>query len=277
VNAGKTKLTLSEPLAASLLLLLSMACAGFLFAQPRKVAPRELPSLLLPEAPVRAVIAADRAAAQKAPTGPRVSELEKLHGEQGTAEARGTELEGESYEARRFRLMRSYQALVAERGRAAGLALRAKQLERLEDALAQRLPAAERDAVMGSFATLLARDGVTRDGYVLAAHFVIRTLYKARWNVMHGLSPDHAFASIEKRTYYGWQALHSEHVPLTRRLEALQLYAKHGGQQVDEAAGVLLYKQGDFVQATNALEAAHRKRKNLRLGAAGQAAAAMLE
>jgi hypothetical protein len=112
---------------------------------------------------------------------------------------------------------------------------------------------------------------------MVAPPFVARTLYKARFNVMHGLAPDHAFASIEKRAYYGWQALHSEHTPVARRLESLQQYAKHGGRQVDEAAGALLYRLGDFVQATNALEAAHRKERNLRIAAAGHAAAAMLE
>lgn len=264
MNAPAKKAWVSEPVAALALLGLSIACAAFLFVQPRPVAPRELPCLTLPAELVEAAIAADTRAAAAAPDTPQTRALQALMAAQGEAEDRGFET-GELTEQRRQALRDAFAMLVAELGEPAVLRLRAKAALALEDALELRLPVTERKRVIGGFTDALALDGVTRNGYRVAAPFVIRTLYKARWNVLCGLSPAHAFARIEQRAYFGYQALHAERLSLTRRIEALYPYGLAGGQDVQEALGVLLFRAEEYEDAARALQAAYRERGSLRL------------
>jgi hypothetical protein len=260
----RSRLALSEPLATIALLVLAAACAALLFAQERHTRPRELPSLTLPAEPVRRVLEADAQAARAAPGSPRAQALAALLLEHGRAESRGLE-DAELYRARRARLELGYRELVAETGEPAALRLREKAVLALEAALALELSDAEAKAVLGSFPAVLAREGASRGGELVAPHFVVRTLYKARWNLLHGIAADHRFQPIEKRAYYGWQALHAERVPALRRIEALHAYGLAGGEDVEEALGVLLLREGDAVQASQALQAAYRKRANIRL------------
>jgi hypothetical protein len=263
MNQAKAKTTLSDPVAAVALLFLAIACALFLFAQPREVTPMELPILTLPEAPVRAVLLADARDAAAAPSTPEAQALEALVRQQGEAEDRG--FEDVDVGVRRHAALHAAYAIVVERaGEAAALRLRAKSVEALEAALDLRLPLAERKHVMGAFATALLRDGVTRTGYMVAPHFVVRTLYKARWNVLAGVEPDHGFARVERRAYFGYQALHADQVPLTRRIEALHAYGKAGGEDLEEALGTLLFFAHNYPQAAKAFDAAQRAHGNLR-------------
>jgi hypothetical protein len=246
------------------LLLVAMACASVLLLEPRPVVPLELPSLSLPRAPAEAVMRADARAARSVPNNAHAAELEALLWKHGAAEARGYE-DIDSYGDRRKSLELGYRALVMEVGETRALCLRAKAVDQLEAALELRLPDPQAKAVLGAFTNVLARDGLSRDGYLVAPHFVVRTLYKARWNILHGLAPDHAFATIEKRAFYGWQALHAESVPIRRRIEALHAYGLAGGDHVEEALGVLLFRLGDYVQSANALQVAYEKQGSLRL------------
>jgi hypothetical protein len=256
--------TFSQGLGASALFVLGVACAALLFALERSVVPSELPPLVLPEGPVRAVVAADAQTARNAPKGVQADALRALYVEQGEAEARGTEDAG-SYFERRKALETGYRALSRKLGAAAMLALRAQAVEELEAALALQLPEARAKATLGAMTRVLEREGATRDGYIVAPMFVVRTLHKARWNILHGLDPDQDFEHVEKRAFYGWQALCSEHVSLRRRVEALHGYAKAGGDHVEEALGVLLYRLGDYAQAARALQDAYHAHPNLRL------------
>jgi hypothetical protein len=258
------KPALSEPMAALLLFTLATACAGLLLAQPRSVAPLELPSLILPRDAVDAVIASDAQAARKAPSSAAAKAFEKLLNEQGQAEAVGSE-GSESYASRRLALAQSYATLAAEAGQAAALCLRAKAVEGLEDALELRLDTTHARPVIGAFSSVLERENASRDGYLVAPRFVVRTLYKARWNILAGLAPDHAFERIERRAFYGWQALHSESVPLDKRVAALHEYGLAGGDHVEEALGILLFRLGDYAQSARALETAYQKQGSIRL------------
>ena len=120
--------------------------------------------------------------------------------------------------------------------------LRAKAALQLEDALELRLEGKRAKQVIGAFNSLLERERASMDGYLVAPRFVVRTLYKARWNILAGLAPDHAFERIERRAFYGWQALHSETEPLPKRMAALHEYGLAGGDHVEEALGILLFR-----------------------------------
>jgi hypothetical protein len=260
----KNPIVLSEPLAVAGLFVVALVCAAVLFILPRAVAPLELPSLSLPRAEVEAVMRADALAARSAPESRQAKELWTLYLEQGRMERAGIEDSG-PYAARRKALVQAFTALVAEAGEQAAMALRAKAVEQLDAALALRLPAADAQAALGALSAMLAKDGVSRDGYLVAPSFVMRTFHKGRWNLLHGLPPDHRFAPVERRTFYGWEALHAERVPLHQRIAALHEYGLAGGKQVEEALGILAFRMGDARQAVGALEAAYRKQPSLRL------------
>jgi len=262
-EAGRDKAVSAER-ASIAVLALGVACAGVLLALPRAVVPSELPALVLPEAPVRTVIAADARAVRLAPKSEHADALRALYAAQGEAEARGTEDAGR-YMDRRRDLESAYRRLRRELGAPALLGMRAQAVQELEAALALQLPEERARAVLGAMTRVLERESATRDGYIVAPMFVVRTLYKARWNILHGLPADADFERIEKRAFYGWQALHSEHVSLRGRVEALHAYAEAGGDHVEEALGVLLYRLGDFAQSARALQDAYRAQPSLRL------------
>ena len=67
--------------------------------------------------------------------------------------------------------------------------------------------------------------------------------HKARWNLLHGFRAIHELAPVERRAYYGWQALHAERLPIAQRIRAIEGYIKAGGTEADEALGVLLFRQ----------------------------------
>jgi hypothetical protein len=232
-------------------------------AQPR-VVPRELPSLSQPADAVDAVVRADAQNAQRAPTSTQAKTHEALIDQQGQSEVGGFE-GAESYTARREAIANSYTALVAQVGEASALRLRAKAVMLLEDALELRLPDDRAKRVIGAMSTVFDREGVSRNGELVAPRFVARTFYKARWNILSGLPPAYAFERIEQRAFYGWQALHAERLTVQKRIEALHAYGLAGGDHVEEALGVLLYKLGDFPQSTRALETAYRQEHSLRL------------
>jgi hypothetical protein len=165
----------------------------------------------------------------------------------------------------RLLLAQGYQQVARESGQAAALALRSVAVERLEAALALRLPDAETERVLGLFPEALARYGVTRNGFEIAPHFVMRTLYKARWNLAMGLAPEFELQPVEREAYHGWLALHSANLAPEARSLALQRYSSAGGGQIAEARGVLAFLSHDYRQAAAALEQAYRESPSLRI------------
>lgn len=259
----KRAMTLSEPVAAVLLVVLATACAGLLFAQERSVVPDELPSLVLPAGEVRAAVERDRALAKRVPTSKEVAKVETLLREHGRAQAQFFE-EQQSYE-RRQRALRVACTELARSGRDAVDALRARSVERLEDALALRLPEKEVPEVLGGFALTLERGGVTRDGAIVGPHFVVRTLYKAQWNASCGFAPNFGMARVERLAYHGWQAFHVPALSPASRLAALEEYARAGGPHVEEARAVILLGAGEPRAAVPALSAAQAAEGSIRL------------
>lgn len=256
-----------------MLFMVVICCAGFLMWQPRRVALNQLPPLMLPTGPVRDALAAEAKAAAQAPQTAAAKQLDQLWLEAGRIERDGDE----RVYNRRHRWQRAhdlYEQIVKESGEDGALALRALAVERLDDAIDLKLkPQLARD-VMGDFALVLDREGCARAGELIAPRFVVRLLYKARWNISHILERDHRFSPIEKRAYFGWQALHAERLPLEQRMRALVEYQRHGGARADEAAGVLLHRSGESAVANAALTAAYRSSGSLRLRNAALAEAA---
>jgi hypothetical protein len=247
-----------------MLFLLVVTCAGFLLLLPRRAPLRETPPLVLPAGPVRDALAAEAKSAQQAPRTPAAAELDRLWLELSRAEREGPE----PIHARRTRRNAAREAflqVVKESGEPGALALRAAAVERLDAALDLKLdPKLARD-VMGDFALMLEKENAARGGELIAPRFVVRTLYKARWNIAHEVAPDYAFASIERRAYYGWQALHAQRLPVEQRMRALVQYRRHGGNRADEAASVLLQRSAQNEVAHAALTAAYRSSGTLRL------------
>jgi hypothetical protein len=213
---------------------------------------------------VDAVIRADARAERSAPRSPRAEQLERLFLQHGEKEVEV--LESRDQYLRRKRLLHeAYEALVREFGQDAALSLRARALGKLEAALDLRLPQAQVKGVMGIFTNALQTHGVTRDGQEVAPHFVLRTLYKARWNLAMGLAADFAFAKVEVVAHSGWLALHADALDVHSRVEALERYARAGGAHSTEAHGILLFLGEEPALASAELQAAYEASGNIRL------------
>lgn len=263
----KKRLRLGESFSLHALFVLAVACVLILCAAPRPLVPSELPTLRLPEGAVAAVVAQDAKDARSAPRSPAARELERLFLEHGEME--DSDSGSSAARRRKHALEKAYAQLVAEAGALAGVRMRARELDKLEAALALRLPDEQIKGVMGIFPTALDRHGVTRDGVEVAPHFVMRTLYKVRWNLAVGQATDLALADVERMAYRGWLALHAEGLRVEVRLRELDAYAKAAGgaelARVAEARGVLLHRAGGYAEAQRALQLAHARTGSIRL------------
>jgi len=243
--------------------MLTVCCVVVLVALPRALAPEQTPQLVLDRSAVATVLAADRKASATAPKTPLALELDLRFLELGAAEDRNEP--SARTKLQRQGLARIHQRLVGEAGEAASLGLRAAAMERLEAALSARLSADETRRVLGVFPEAAARHHATRDGNEVAPHFVLRTLYKARWNLAMGLAADHAFAPVEGRAYHGWLALHAHNLGPGMRSKALLAYERAGGRYVAEAQGVLAFLGQDYEQSVAALTLAYQTTPSLRV------------
>jgi hypothetical protein len=255
---------MSDDFAMVALFVLSVSCALLLCALPRALVPTDGPGLRLSRSEVEEVMSADAQAERKAKPTRRALELDRLRREQGEAEARTVEVTTQRA-ARKRALHKAFEELISEEGDEAAVAQRALALSRFEAALDLRLPDEQRKGVMGLFANVLARHRVTHDGVPLAPHFVLRTLYKARWNIFAGVAADWAFTKVEKRAHHGWLALHAENVDVRTRLASLAAYAAAGGTDEPEARGMLLFRAGDYTHAAEAFGRAYAATGNLRM------------
>ncbi|HKU41532.1 MAG TPA: hypothetical protein VJR89_25420 [Polyangiales bacterium] len=241
---------------------LTVVCLLVLCAIPRALAPDQVPALVLDRARTAAVVRADAAA--RAPTTETARTLDARFLDFGSLENRT--LEGPMSPDHLRRLLNGgYEQVVRESGEPAALALRSAAVERMESALALRLPDAETERVLGLFPEALARYGVTRNGFEIAPHFVLRTLYKARWNLAMGLDAAHKLEPIELEAYHGWLALHASNLSPEPRIVALRDYAAAGGHGIAEARGALAFMSHDYKQAVAALEAAYDQSPSLRI------------
>lgn len=253
------------PSGAKLLaVILACGCAGIWLSLPRPVPPYEPPSLTLDGAAVQRVLATDRRGAGDAPRGEAVFALEALIREQGRAEL-GPGETPTAFQGRRAALERTAARVTREHGPNALAALRARATERLPQALAGGLEEDERDALLGTFPRMLERYDLVVNGERLAPPFVVRTLFKARWNGIVGLDLTAGLAPVERRAYWGWLALHAASAPIAMRQGALDAYAAAGGSRVAEARAVLSYREGDVERAAHWMGRAHAQHGGLRL------------
>jgi hypothetical protein len=249
--------------ASALLLLLAVACALFLLWLPRPVQPQETPGLRLPVAEVNRVLQRDRAAERATLPEAMVAQLQRLYRDQGRFETRihfRSEARERAQELRE--LLRLFRKKQGDEGVSA---LRSRAVASLRSALDLELDDEETRGVMGSFAKTLRMYGASRDGELVAPWFVVRTMYEARWNMVHALAPTDGMERVELLAYYGWLALQAETAPMAMRLKAVERYASLGGAGAEEAWGVLAYRAGDLVSAQRHLRAAYRKRNGWRL------------
>ena len=260
----------SDALVAVLVIVAGVTLGTVATAVPRAVAPAALPLFEVDLAQADEAVRADEAAAAGAPQSDVAARLKLVYEQQGRAEVLGdSETSAQGREA-------SLRALVAELRAAGGDravgALRARAMRELGPALDGRLPPDQRDAVLGSFPRMLERYGLTRAGRVVAPRFVVRTLFKARWNAVHRLAPTDGFGQAELRAYHGWLALRADAAPIAARIEAATAYGRAGGERADEARGVLLFRAGHAEQAADAFVKAYERSGSLRLRNHGLAA-----
>lgn len=248
-----------------LILWLAAIFAGLLLiALPRAVAPLELPALVLDGQAVQAQQQEDARMAAAAPQTQRAESLWAMYLKFGETEVVTLD-QPQFLEQRRIALRHARQLLIDESGPVAATAMRAFALSRFEAALAGELPKSELKGILGVFPHALVQHQVTRDGIELAPHFVVRTLYKARWNRMCGLEPEAELSRIEKRAYFGWMGLHAANLSIRERENGLLGYAAAGGAHAEQALGVLAFVDGDFGRAAHSLERAYAKQASLRL------------
>lgn len=253
--------------------MLAPACALWLIALQRAVEPHGMPELRLDPVEVAEVMARDvRLLGSLQMEDPALHALDSLLLELGLAERAAVE-SAERYLARREALKDGLSDLIRTQGSDTAAALRARALARVEAAMAGRLSEDEIPAVMGGFANQLQRHGLLVDGRIIAPRFVVRTLYKARWNLAHSRANDHDMRPVEVRALHGWLGLHGTRLEVDARLAALRAYAEAGGQDTLEAQGILLYQAGEYPLAAEALQLAHDQRgghlriRNFALGA----------
>lgn len=139
-------------------------------------------------------------------------------------------------------------------------ALRAEAASELDRALAGELELSTARKRLGAFPRLIRAYGLRLDSHP----FILRCLYKARWNTMVGLPATEGFRPIEARAYWGWLALHAEAIAIETRLEALDRYERAGGSDSLEARAILLERQGLHLEATAFFARLHQDRHHVR-------------
>jgi hypothetical protein len=239
------------------------------WASPRPARPSEMPPLALSAPEVRASIAREDALAAEARDDELEEHRRRLYLEDGLHEVHADETREEA--AARRREMSSVVHEIIEAGGDEAIARsRARDVQRMLPALRSTgqgadLNATERASELGLFPLMLSRYGAVVDGRRVAPEIVIRTLFAARWNAMHGRPMTEGMDELRLRAYHGWLALEGGEAPLGMRRTALDRYASVHGARVFEAQGTLEYEAGDFVDARAAFERAFTLSGSLRL------------
>jgi hypothetical protein len=264
MTEGSSRPWLSAGVALYVSFALAVACALVLAFLPRSIVPSEMPALTLPAAEVAQVLRDDARRAAAAPKTDPANELVRMFVEFGKSEIAALENPPLASQ-RRHLLHHAFDRVVAAHGTEGAQALRELLLARFESALDLQLPAKQASALLGVFPNVLEQHKVLQDGEEVAPHFVMRTLYKARWNHLLGLDVDWNFVRIERVAYFGWMGLHADNLPLDARRQALQKYAAASGPHADEALGVLAFLDKDYAHAVEALARAQAREPGLRL------------
>lgn len=226
------------------------SCAFVVLSLPRAVSPR--PPLMFPadaerELPRTLVEEAQRAHAVASYDGVAFERLQRLEAEQGRSEVGPGEPPGVA--AERALGLQRLLSLVEREHEGAIVALRAAALAQLWPALRGELDTQREQEVLGSFPRILERYGAARDGRRVAPKSVVHAMFKARWNVLHGLEPGDGFSPAEARAFWGWAASQRGTGGEAVRLEAIAGYAAADGPATRELQAYGAYQEGAFARA----------------------------
>jgi hypothetical protein len=255
---------IEPPTAALLVLVMLSALTTAWLMLPRAVPMVEPPSLTLERTEARRVHDHDRSLAEAAPRSEATKALERLIREQNLAEVGPGEPAG-TFDARRQEVARAVERVRADHGADGLEALRAVAVEGLDRTMDGGVALGEQDALLGSFPRVGARYGLWHDGYRVAPRFVVRTLFKARWNALVGLAPTERLAPAEELAYWGWLALHAPVADVSRREEALRRYGALGGKGVHEAQAWMAHRAGRPAEAARWMALAQEASGGVRL------------
>jgi hypothetical protein len=240
----------SPALLHSLSFVAASAAGTLAIAWPAPVEPREMPALVLERRETDAVAKTDSANAARLSANEITSNIEALLRENNLAEVRGPE-NGNTQGLRAANLRALSTDLEREGGEAALTALRAKAVVAFERAISSA-PLERHAELVGSLPRVTERYGITRAGVLVAPAFVLRTLFKARWNHLIGKAPTWRLAPVEVRAYYGWLITGAEGAVLSDRIRAFSDYVEAGGTREGEIAGILYSQSGQNESAKEA-------------------------
>ncbi len=250
-----------------------------LLAVPQPVDPWELPSLVLDRNTAAQQVERTESLGATFERSEEAVELERQFLEHGIAEL-NPPYGKVDFDTRQAHIHHAVRSLVEAHGPESLAVMRASAVNDVARLVDSRESLDQRDqGALGGFVQMLERYGAIDDGVLIAPPLTIRSLYKARWNLIHRLPATSGFSEIERQAYWGWLALHGWGAPLQERVNALAAYREAGGANADEAAALFDLLEEKPTTAATALEALytqhHRLRlRNLALGAFAAAHAA---
>lgn len=211
----------------------------------RAVEPTELPVLHLAPRLIEKVRAQTKTNLGRAKGNAVARALTQIVCEQGLAElGQGrAPVEWEKQKAMRLKVLRDAQRtgmLDVARDQAVGALFSVWQ---------GKGPDERQQELLGTFEKNLDRYQLRLHEKIPTTQFVVRTLYKARWNAIVGLPLTEGFSPFELRAYWGWLGLHSDRIGASIRDIALERYAATGGDNVAEARAVLAFGDGHTADA----------------------------
>ena len=237
--------------------------ATVILVWPRPVAPREMPLLRSDSGAVSAVLAKEDALIARAPTSEAATNLRALIRTHNTAEGVGHE-DPQTAAVRNANLVSLRADVQREAGDDGVEALRAQAIDELESFVASH-PNENRRELVGTFPEVMERYGVTLRGSLRAPAFVLRTLFKARWNNVVGLAPVWRLSPVEKQAYFGWLAIGAESASNADRLRGLSEYHTAGGAHANEVEGVLAWRTEEYERAGESFRRALDEQFSIRL------------
>jgi hypothetical protein len=262
------------------LLVTALACSIVVVLAPRPVQPSQLPALRLPRAAVAAELARDHELARSARAfvrDPDVEHVLSLYREEGLVEL-DREVDMASLANKRQELSSSGDKLFTRLGVERTRALIAWTTERALSAWASGAESSEARGLLGGFPSLLARYGYvhtpvaragarvdTPRGFGEAPKLSVRTLYKARFNLIFERPLDRDLRPLELLAYEGFNALHASGLPAERRARAAQAFFRVGGHDGAEAAAIWMYQGGAREPALALLRSEYARTGALRL------------
>lgn len=196
----------------------------------------------------------DELLASRAPTGESVDHWQELYHAHNRGELRGEVRE--LAERRRMQLRATLAEIARDRGDEASAALRAREILRMVPALAGQGAEGTRAEVLGGFRQSLERWGAITQGRRVAPEAVVRALFAARWNALHGLPLTDGLDSVRLRGYHGWLALFGDAAGGELRAAALDAYEQAGGMYANEARGILAFRSGAYEESARAFSEA---------------------